>query len=47
MIKYYALKDNNGYQNIVNSWDEAKEIIKTLNSPKFYLQYQIVNAIAY
>ena len=35
MIKYYALKDNNGYQNIVNSWDEAKEIIKTLNSPKY------------
>ena len=35
MTKYYALKDKDGYKNIVTSWDEAKEIIKTLNGAKY------------
>ena len=35
MTKYYALKDKDGYNNIVTSWDQAKEIIPTLNSPKY------------
>lgn len=35
MTKYYALKDIDGYKNIVNSWAEAEQIIKTLNKPKY------------
>lgn len=34
MKKYYAIK-NDEYQNIVESWDEAKEIIKDLKAPKY------------
>ena len=45
MTKYYALKDNNGYQNIVNSWDEAKEIIKTLNSPNYKSFQKILSSL--
>ncbi len=34
MKKYYAIKSDD-YQNIVESWDEAKEIIKDLKAPKY------------
>lgn len=34
MKKYYAIKSDD-YKNIVESWDEAKEIIKDLKAPKY------------
>lgn len=34
MKKYYAIKADD-YKNIVESWDEAKEIIKDLKAPKY------------
>jgi len=33
-MKYYALKDENN-KIILESWDEAKEVLKTLKSPKY------------
>ena len=33
-MKYYAIKGTD-YQNIVTSWDEAKEIISTITKPKY------------
>lgn len=34
MKKYYAIKTDD-YKNIVESWDECKEIIKDLKAPKY------------
>ncbi len=34
MKKYYAIKADN-YNNIVETWDECKEIIKDLKAPKY------------
>ena len=34
MTKYYAIKAE-GFKKIVESWDEAKEIIKDLKAPKY------------
>ena len=33
-MKYYALKDN-FKKTIVNDWEEAKEILKDMKSPKY------------
>ena len=34
MKKYYAIKSDD-YKNVVESWDECKEIIKDLKAPKY------------
>ena len=34
MKKYYAIKSDD-YKNVVESWDECKEIIKDLKTPKY------------
>jgi 5'-methylthioadenosine/S-adenosylhomocysteine nucleosidase len=44
--KYYAIKADD-YQNIVSSWDEAKEIISKLSNPKYKSFLNLAEAKAF